>query len=174
MKADSNSNNMNALVAQLDRVTGYEPVGRGFESLQARQAKKTSQNVMSFLLSREGQSLGISCHWHDIFILPPLQARQKKHCELQCFFFFYTAIETLSFSHFHWKSQSVLRLQNLKSVHFSKSAHNPPLFCKSKTTPAFFDHRQKSHPRAPTVVSFLILTQKSYHNFVFQNLSIIR
>ena len=25
------------LVAQLDRVTGYEPVGRGFESLQARQ-----------------------------------------------------------------------------------------------------------------------------------------
>ena len=26
----------NALVAQLDRVTGYEPVGRGFESLQAR------------------------------------------------------------------------------------------------------------------------------------------
>lgn len=34
MKADSNSNNMNALVAQLDRVTGYEPVGRGFESLQ--------------------------------------------------------------------------------------------------------------------------------------------
>ncbi len=23
-------------VAQLDRVTGYEPVGRGFESLQAR------------------------------------------------------------------------------------------------------------------------------------------
>ena len=25
-----------ALVAQLDRVTGYEPVGQGFESLQAR------------------------------------------------------------------------------------------------------------------------------------------
>lgn len=28
-----------ALVAQLDRVTGYEPVGRGFESLPARQIK---------------------------------------------------------------------------------------------------------------------------------------
>lgn len=26
-----------ALLAQLDRVTGYEPVGQGFESLQARQ-----------------------------------------------------------------------------------------------------------------------------------------
>ena len=26
-----------ALIAQLDRVTGYEPVGRGFESLSARQ-----------------------------------------------------------------------------------------------------------------------------------------
>lgn len=26
-----------ALLAQLDRVTGYEPVGRGFESLTARQ-----------------------------------------------------------------------------------------------------------------------------------------
>ena len=135
--------------------SSYEPVGRGFESFQARQAKKTSQNVMSFLLSREGQSLGISCHWHDIFILPPLQARQKKHCELQCFFFFYAAIETLSYSHF-------------------STAHNPPFFCKSKTISAFFDHRQKSHPRTPAVVSFLILTQKSYHNFVFQNLSIIR
>ena len=28
-----------ALVAQLDRVTGYEPVGQGFESLRARQKK---------------------------------------------------------------------------------------------------------------------------------------
>ncbi len=27
----------NALLAQLDRVTGYEPVGRGFESLTAHQ-----------------------------------------------------------------------------------------------------------------------------------------
>ncbi len=27
----------NALLAQLDRVTGYEPVGQGFESLAARQ-----------------------------------------------------------------------------------------------------------------------------------------
>ena len=29
----------NAPVAQLDRVTGYEPVGQGFESLPARQEK---------------------------------------------------------------------------------------------------------------------------------------
>ena len=143
MKADSNGNNTNALVAQLDRVTGYEPVGRGFESLQARQAKKTSQNVMSFLLSREGQVVYPSS----------ISKELKKHCDCSAFSFF-TAIETLSFSHF-------------------STAHNPPLFCKSKTTPAFFDHRQKSHPRAPAVVSFLILTQKSYHNFVFQNLSII-
>ncbi len=28
---------VSALVAQLDRATGYEPVGRAFESLQARQ-----------------------------------------------------------------------------------------------------------------------------------------
>ena len=28
-----------ALLAQLDRVTGYEPVGRGFESLTAHQEK---------------------------------------------------------------------------------------------------------------------------------------
>ena len=33
-------------VAQLDRVTGYEPVGRGFESLQAR------QNLREHLSSR--------------------------------------------------------------------------------------------------------------------------
>ena len=31
--------NKYALVAQLDRVTGYEPVGQGFESLQARHVK---------------------------------------------------------------------------------------------------------------------------------------
>ena len=29
---------LNAPVAQLDRVTGYEPVGRGFESLLAHQS----------------------------------------------------------------------------------------------------------------------------------------
>ena len=81
-------------------------------------SKKTSQNVMSFLLSQEGQSLGISCHWHDIFILPPLQARQKKHCELQCFFFFYTAIETLSFSHFFNCSQSPTFLQIKNYIRF--------------------------------------------------------
>ncbi len=28
-----------ALVAQLDRVTGYEPVGQGFESLRAHQTR---------------------------------------------------------------------------------------------------------------------------------------
>ena len=36
-KLIENSTIQDALVAQLDRVTGYEPVGRGFESLQARQ-----------------------------------------------------------------------------------------------------------------------------------------
>ena len=33
------SNQEYALLAQLDRVTGYEPVGQGFESLAARQKK---------------------------------------------------------------------------------------------------------------------------------------
>ncbi len=37
-----------ALVAQLDRVTGYEPVGQGFESLPARQARMFSSGL--FLL----------------------------------------------------------------------------------------------------------------------------
>ena len=32
-----------ALLAQLDRVTGYEPVGQGFESLAARQNKEHSK-----------------------------------------------------------------------------------------------------------------------------------
>ena len=36
---------MHALVAQLDRVTGYEPVGQGFESLQARHVKKPESLV---------------------------------------------------------------------------------------------------------------------------------
>ena len=42
-KLIENSTIQDALVAQLDRVTGYEPVGRGFESLQARQTKRTLQ-----------------------------------------------------------------------------------------------------------------------------------
>ena len=33
----------NAPVAQLDRVTGYEPVGQGFESLPARQKSRSLQ-----------------------------------------------------------------------------------------------------------------------------------
>lgn len=33
----SKKTNIFVLVAQLDRVFGYEPKGRGFESLQARQ-----------------------------------------------------------------------------------------------------------------------------------------
>ena len=38
----------NVLVAQLDRVFGYEPKGRGFESLQARQKVKASTLVGAF------------------------------------------------------------------------------------------------------------------------------
>ena len=36
------------LVAQLDRVFGYEPKGRGFESLQARQKVKAFTLVGAF------------------------------------------------------------------------------------------------------------------------------
>lgn len=39
-----------ALVAQLDRVTGYEPVGRGFESLPAYQKAIRYLYLMAFLL----------------------------------------------------------------------------------------------------------------------------
>ena len=39
----------NALIAQLDRVTGYEPVGRGFESLSARHGKSTCSSGAFFI-----------------------------------------------------------------------------------------------------------------------------
>ena len=39
-----------ALVAQLDRVNGYEPVGRGFESLRARHEKTISLGWWFFIL----------------------------------------------------------------------------------------------------------------------------
>ncbi len=42
----------NVPVAQLDRVTGYEPVGRGFESLQAR-LKETDNNSFPFYFSQK-------------------------------------------------------------------------------------------------------------------------
>ncbi len=35
-----------ALLAQLDRVFGYEPKGQGFESLAARQQKRTPMGVL--------------------------------------------------------------------------------------------------------------------------------
>ena len=38
----------NALLAQLDRVFGYEPKGQGFESLAARQTEKSTERC-SFL-----------------------------------------------------------------------------------------------------------------------------
>ena len=38
-----------ALLAQLDRVTGYEPVGQGFESLAARQKETMHRVCMVFL-----------------------------------------------------------------------------------------------------------------------------
>ena len=55
---------MNVLVAQLDRVTGYEPVGRGFESLQARHAPSgRAQFRGSVYLSREFFSAAGSPRW---------------------------------------------------------------------------------------------------------------
>ena len=39
-----------APVAQLDRVTGYEPVGRGFESLPAHQLKPNDDSHLSVLM----------------------------------------------------------------------------------------------------------------------------
>ena len=43
---------MYALVAQLDRVTGYEPVGRGFESLPAYQKHQVPFRVLGVFLIR--------------------------------------------------------------------------------------------------------------------------
>ena len=40
--------NRNALVAQLDRVTDYESVGQGFESLRARQ-KPSGEILEAFI-----------------------------------------------------------------------------------------------------------------------------
>ena len=39
---------LNAPVAQLDRVTGYEPVGRGFESLLAHQVTCSDWHSTSY------------------------------------------------------------------------------------------------------------------------------
>ena len=46
-----------APVAQLDRVFGYEPKGRGFESLLARQAKHHRQVVLLFLYKAKRGSI---------------------------------------------------------------------------------------------------------------------
>ena len=43
---------LNAPVAQLDRVTGYEPVGRGFESLLAHQQGRAPAPISRFTLCK--------------------------------------------------------------------------------------------------------------------------
>ena len=40
-----------AAVAQLDRVTGYEPVGRGFESLQPYQKSPETERFQGFFVA---------------------------------------------------------------------------------------------------------------------------
>ena len=39
-------------IAQLDRVTGYEPVGRGFESLQARHVAASDMTLAATFLQK--------------------------------------------------------------------------------------------------------------------------
>lgn len=51
--------NHNALLAQLDRVAGFEPVGREFESLRARQ-NKPLMKVRGFLFSADLYSLNLN------------------------------------------------------------------------------------------------------------------
>ena len=46
---------MYALVAQLDRVSGYEPEGRGFESLPARQEKSSFVRMEIFCYTEENK-----------------------------------------------------------------------------------------------------------------------
>ena len=41
-----------AIVAQLDRVAGYEPVGRGFESLLSHQAKDFGVSGVFFCIQK--------------------------------------------------------------------------------------------------------------------------
>ena len=52
---------VNATVAQLDRVLGYEPNGRGFESLRLHQKKRVSRNWCSLFswLNIEWDSNGV-------------------------------------------------------------------------------------------------------------------
>ena len=40
----------NALLAQLDRVFGYEPKGQGFESLAARQKRSDTSVLLLFFI----------------------------------------------------------------------------------------------------------------------------
>ena len=45
-------NRISASLAQLDRVTGYEPVGQGFESLTTRQQTAYTEGVRCLLLGK--------------------------------------------------------------------------------------------------------------------------
>ena len=57
-----NVQHINALVAQLDRVTGYEPVGRGFESLLAHQINavfRMKYSVFFLSLRMSAAAMGI-------------------------------------------------------------------------------------------------------------------
>ena len=79
MKADSNGNNTNALVAQLDRVTGYEPVGRGFESLQARQKNRLTKQFVERFFFYPCSHIPILAHiWRTTLLKPMIKHKRQK------------------------------------------------------------------------------------------------
>ena len=80
------------MLAQLDRVPGYEPVGRGFESLTPRQNKKECNALLLCLTKPQA--------WHIIdarsaaYIISPIEA--VSHHALACIFLRLGDIQGLS------------------------------------------------------------------------------
>ena len=120
---------LNAPVAQLDRVTGYEPVGRGFESLQARQTKRTLHLQCPFFFwcacprrrramrspLRDGTVVLKTFHWNVFLTHSTSSAPNEKDTAFAVSFFFWCACPrrrramrsplrdgTVALKTFHW------------------------------------------------------------------------
>ena len=85
---------MHALVAQLDRAFGYEPKGRGFESLQARHLKDSTKSL--FFIGFEpafAPQTGVltsleNVTFSHLFFRQSLQARHLKDFEGSLFYWY--------------------------------------------------------------------------------------
>ena len=156
-----------ALVAQLDRVTGYEPVGRGFESLQARQPPHAKRGGFSCFPIRlrllgEGQSLS--------FTPFPMGSLHRKllFCLTSYLFLFYLySSSTPSAPNPHAKRGGFLAFQSGSAFLGRDSRCPSPPFLWEVCTANFYRPACFQYQKSTQKCGFLLTSRTKYRRFFF-------